>query len=190
VSEPICSEAVDERRLVEYWLTELGDAQSDTLEEHLFECAACNAFLERLAALGDSIRDLHNAGHIAMVVPPEFVRKIKDAGMTVREYRLAPQGSVHCTIAPEDDFVAGHLETPLAGVSRLDVILEDVDMNASRRLADIPFNAAHGEVVLLPSTRELRPIEKHTLRVHVIAVDPGGERPLGVYTFNHRRYGA
>ena len=181
---------MDARRWIEYWLNELDDAESAALEEHLFECAACHAFLERLAALRDSIRDLYKAGHIATIVPAEFVRKIKDAGMTVREYRLAPQGSVYCTVAPQDDFVVGHLETPLEGVSRLDAILEEVDMSSSRRLTDIPFNAAEGEVVLLPATHELRPIERLTLRVHVIAIDPEGERTLGVYTFNHRRHSA
>lgn len=190
MSESICSAAVDPRRWIEYWLDELDEGESTRLEEHLFDCAVCTAALERLVGLGSSIRDLYNGGHIATIVPAAFVQMLKNAGMSVREYRLAPQSNVYCSVSPRDDFVVGHLEAPLAGVTRLDAILEHVDSNSVRRLSDIPFNAADGEVVLLPAMSELRPIEKQTLRVHVIAVDASGERTLGTYTFNHRRLGA
>lgn len=179
---------MDSRRWIAYWLNELGETESASLEAHLFDCAACCACLERLVALGNSVRKLHKAGEVAAFIPSAFVRKIRDAGMVVREYRLAPQGSVNCTVAPDDDFVVSHLQMPLAGVNRLDAILENVEVNTSHRLADIPFNTADDEVVLLPSIHELRPVDRLTLRVSVIAVDPGGERTLGVYTFNHRHH--
>lgn len=187
MSEPTHCTLSDPRRWLEYWLNELGEVPSAALEEHLFECASCTAVLERLAALGHSIRRLYKDGAIATVVPTAFVRRMKDAGMSVREYHLAPQDSVNCTVTAQDDFVAGHLAAPLAGVTRLDAVLERVDVNWVQRLTDVPFNAADGEVTLLPAMREIRPLEKQTLRVHVIAVDAAGERTLGTYTFNHRR---
>jgi hypothetical protein len=191
VPEPLCSAAIDYRCWIGYWLNELDAAESTSLEEHLFECATCTATLGWLAALGDSIRGLHKDGYIASTIPAAFVQKMKDAGMSVREYHLAPHSSVYCTVTPQDDFVVGHLEAPLAGVTRLDAILEDVDVNSVQRLTDIPFNAADGEIVMLPSMREVRPLETQTLRVQVIAVDEiKGERTLGVYTFNHRGPGA
>ena len=186
MSELICPAVIDSGRWLEYWLDELDATESASLEEHLFECAACTAALEQLAALEDSIRSLHNNGYVTTIVPTAFVRRMKDAGMSVREYRLAPHSSVYCSIAPEDDFVAGHLEAPLAGVTRLDAIVEHVDINSIERLTDVPFNPADGEIVLLPCTRELRPMEKLTLQVQLIAVGISDERTLGVYTFNHR----
>lgn len=187
MSEPLCPAAIDSRRWIEYWLNELDEAESSPLEAHLFECAICTATLERFAALADSIRSLHRDGCIASIVPAAFVRKMKDAGLLVREYRLAPHGSVYCTVTPRDDFVVGHLEAPLAGVTRLDAILEDMEANSVQRLMDIPFNAAEGGIVLLPAMHEIRPLETQTLRVQIIAVDDvTGERTLGVYTFNHR----
>ena len=190
MSEPICSAAIDARRWIGYWLNELNDSQSASLEEHLFECAACTTALARLAALGDSIRSLHNDGHVATFVPTAFVRRMKDAGMSVREYQLAPHSSVECSVTPQDDFVVGRLEAPLEGVTRVDAILETVDLSSTRRLTDIPFNPADGEIVLLPSIRELRPLEKLTLQVQLIAVGVSDERTLGIYTFNHRGPGA
>ena len=65
-----------------------------------------------------------------------------------------------------------------------------MDLSSTRRLTDIPFNPADGEIVLLPSIRELRPLEKLTLQVQLIAVGVSDERTLGIYTFNHRGPGA
>jgi Putative zinc-finger len=185
VSDPICF-AIDSRRWIDYWLNELNETESASLEEHLFECGACTTALARLAALGKAIRSLHKQGDVATFVPTAFVEKMKDAGMSVREYRLAPHSSVYCCVTPQDDFVVGHLEASLAGVTRLDAILEDVDNRSSHRLTDIPFNPDDGEIVLQPSIRELRPIERLTLQVQLIAVGMGNERILGIYTFNHR----
>lgn len=56
-----------------------------------------------------------------------LLNKLKSAGLQIREYHLQPGGSVNCTIAPEDDLVVSHLRAPLAGVQRLDLVLEDVD---------------------------------------------------------------
>lgn len=176
---------MDSRRLLEYWLDELNDSESSRLEEHLFECSHCTAELKTLVALGSAIREAHNGGHLAAVVPAAFVHKLKDAGMSVREYRLDPQASVYCTIAPQDDFVVGHLRAPLEGVTRLDAVLEELDSGSTQRLTDIPFNAAEGEVVMVPAASALRPVDKKTLRVHIVSIEPAGERTIGTYTFNH-----
>ena len=190
MSKPICAAATDSRRWIAYWLDELNDTQCASLEAHLFECAACTDALERLVALGDSIRNLHNDGRVATFVPTAFVRKMKDAGMSVREYRLAPHSSVECCATAQDDFVVGHLEAPLAGVTRLDAIIRDVEISSTQRFTDLPCNSADGEIVLLPSMHELRPLEKLTLQVQLIAVGVSDERILGIYTFNHRGPGS
>lgn len=186
MSEPTCATAADTRRWIEYWLDELDPAACASLEAHLFKCPPCEVALERIVALGTAIRALYKDGHVATIVSPAFVQTLKDAGLSVREYRLAPNTSVYCSVAPQDDFVVSRLEADLADVTRLDAVIEDLDAGSTRRLVDIPFNAADGEVVLLPPIAEIRPLARQTLRVQVIAVEPAGERTLGTYTFNHR----
>ena len=113
---------------------------------------------------------------------------MKGAGLRIREYRIAAQGGVFCTITPDDDFVCGHLEVQLAGVTRVDAIMEQTTAGAAttHRLADIPFNPEKGEIITLPNASDLRPVREATLRVTLLAVEPAGERQLGVYTFNHQ----
>lgn len=42
--------------------------------------------------------------------------------MRIREYRLPPNGSVNCTVAPDDELLVTRLEAPLEGVERLDAV--------------------------------------------------------------------
>jgi hypothetical protein len=91
------------------------------------------------------------------------------------------------TRTPEDDLVLTHLYPPLKGVQRLDAVCEDLSSGIELRLADVSFNAADNELVFLPNTTQLRPIEAATQRVRLIAIEAGTEREIGRYVFNHRR---
>jgi hypothetical protein len=124
-------------------------------------------------------------GGAAAIVPPEFVVRLKAAGLRVREYELEPRGSVACTITPDDDLVVAHLEAPLAGVQRLDVVIHEVEARHTFRLTDVGFNPASREVVLVPKASDLRRRGRSTQRVELVAVSADGERVLGEYVFNH-----
>ena len=50
---------------------------------------------------------------------------MKQGGLRLREYRLAPGASVNCTIRADDDFVVSALPAPLAGVRRVDLVRID-----------------------------------------------------------------
>jgi hypothetical protein len=173
---------------IDYWLGELDAAREAELEEHLFGCRACGEALQKLVALGDTVRALIAGGSAAAIMPPEFVTRLKAAGLRVSEYRLAPQESVQCTIAPHDDLVVAHLAAPLRGVQRLDVMIHEMEANRRFRLEDVAFNAALEEVILVPRARDLRLIDVGTQRVELIAVSPAGDRILGEYVFNHSAY--
>jgi hypothetical protein len=77
-------------------------------------------------------------------------------------------GSVNCTIAPEDDLVVAHLEAPLADIARLDLIFSGPDGAFEIRRGDIPFIPESG--------------------MRLLAIDDHGERVIGDYTFNHTPY--
>jgi hypothetical protein len=107
--------------------------------------------------------------------------------MRLREYRLPRNGSVHCTVAPEDELLVSTLEAPLQGVQRLDALAElSIEPGVQHRLEDLPFDAACGEVMYLPSVAQVRLLPAHTLQVTLLAVEPQGSRELGRYTFHHR----
>jgi DNA-directed RNA polymerase specialized sigma24 family protein len=53
------------------------------------------------------------------------------------------------------------------------------------RLADVPFDAETGEVLVIPSAAWLKTMPAFTMRMRLIAVSEAGEKPIGDYTFNH-----
>jgi hypothetical protein len=107
----------------------------------------------------------------------------------VREYRVPHNGSVNCSIAPGDDIVIAHLEAPLTGVTRLDLLEMDAAGRKLSRMEDIPFSAAAGGVAFAPRVDLLRTLPTSTTRLRLLAVETGGERVIGEYTFHHSPYG-
>ncbi len=182
-----CAQPLDWETLTAYWLGELPAAEQEGVEAHYFGCAHCAARLERFAALARGIRAAVREGRVTFGLTPRFLAQMKQEGLRIREYRVAPGGSVNCTLTAEDDAVVSRLGAPLAGVTRVDALrtLELGGRIERQRAEDVPFDAAAGEVLFLPSSAELRGLPAHTWRVQLVAVDQAGERPLGEYTFRH-----
>jgi hypothetical protein len=170
--------------LLAWWLGELDATADERLDAHVFACADCATRLTALLALGDAIRRETLAGSFGFVVPAAFVGRMRITGLQLREYTLQPGCSVNCTIAPGDDFVISHLHAPLAGVPRLDVVLDDPTLGQFR-LDDVPFDPQAGALTVVPSAQFLRSLGVTQQRMRLIAVTDAQERVLGEYTFNH-----
>lgn len=176
--------------LLDYWLGDVdGNAAAaiDAADEHLMQCDTCGQALDRLLALGEGVRAAVTAGAVAMMAGTGFLQCLAARGLTLREYRLPHNGSVNCTVAPDDDLLVSRLAVPLQGVQRLDALVQvSLEPGVQHRLHDIPFDAAAGEVIYLPKVAAVRPLPAHTLEVTLLAVAPGAPRELGRYTFHHR----
>jgi putative zinc finger protein len=175
---------VTSQELLAYWLGELDEAQERVVEEHLFACAACAEQLSEVVALGTAIRGELLRGDFGFVLPLAFIRRIKAAGLRVREYELEPGGSVQCTVTPNDDLVVAHLHAPLRDVRRLDLLIED-DKIGRLRVTDVAFDPSVDGVAMVPSVEYLRTLRNERQRVRLVAVDGVHERVIGDYTFNH-----
>ena len=57
-------------------------------------------------------------------------------------------------------------------------------------MQDLAFDRTADEIVLASNTRYLRELGTATRRVRLLAVQAGGDREIGTYTFNHSRYQA
>jgi hypothetical protein len=174
--------------LLAYWLDELEDAGAESIEEHLFHCDACGAHLRELIQLGGAMRKALLNGRFCTVVTPSFVRRLQSAGVRIREYHLEPGGSVNCTLAPEDDFVISHLRAEVGDVCQIDLVIDDGHGSSVHRAPHIAFNAATGEVTVIPPVALLRTLGQDRQRMRLMAVDRSSERLLGEYTFNHSPY--
>jgi len=173
--------------LLDYWLHDSDAATTDAVDEHLMQCDACGQVLDGLIALGDGVRAAFRAGAVAAVTSGAFVQRLAAQGLQVREYRLPHNGSVNCTVAPEDDLLVAHLEAPLQGIERLDALAQlSIEPGVQHRLQDIPFDAQAGEVLYVSKLAEVKQLPAHTAQITLLAVDSGGTREVGQYTFHHR----
>lgn len=179
-----CTNPIPFEDLAAYWLGEMLEKNEETLEEHFFRCAHCSARLEELAALAAGMRAAVQDGKVSLVASGPFVRAMRQAGLRVREYRLDPGGSVNCTIRADDDAVVSFIRAPLAGVKRLDVLCTE-DSKPEVRLADVPFDAETGVVLVIPSAARLKTMPAFTMRMRLTAVGDAGESEIGEYTFLH-----
>lgn len=171
--------------LVEYWLGELEGPTQAELEEHLFACAQCSERMRSIAQLAKEVRSATRDGNLHAVITMQFIKRLQETGMRVREYQLQPGGSVMCTVTPQDDLVVAHLHAPLHDVQRLDLVLHDITAGTSQRMNDVAFNPSADEVVLVSNVTQLRQIDLATFRAELIAVEQAGEHAIGEYTFNH-----
>jgi len=170
--------------LLAYWLGELDEAAEGRIDEHLFACAACSESLSTVVKLGAAIRNELLRGDFGFVLPAAFIRRLKDAGLRVREYSLEPGASVNCTVAPDDDLVVAHMRAPLREVRRLDLVIQD-SVAGSVRVTDVAFDSAADGVTMVPSVAFLRTLKNAQQRVRLLAVEGVEERVIADYTFNH-----
>jgi len=179
-----CTTSLSAQELLAYWLGELDEAHELRVDEHLFACAACSERLGKIVDLGAGIRDQLLRGDFGFVLPPAFVRRIKEAGLRVREYSLEPGGSVQCTVTPDDDLVVAHLRAPLGDVRRLDLVIQD-SVAGTLRASDVAFDPEADSLTMVPSVAFLRTLDRAQQRIRLLAVEGVEERVIADYTFNH-----
>jgi hypothetical protein len=171
--------------LVAYWL---GETDADTtlaIDEHLLGCDACGARLDEVIALGDGVRRAFDAGRVRAFVGAAFIERLAARGAQVHEYRLGPGDTVACGVTRGDDLLVTRMDAPLAGVTRLDAVVRSSLAADEERIADIPFDAVRGQVLMLPRMEEVRRAPAHTFEVALVAVDGDADRVLARYTFDH-----
>ncbi len=185
MNRSICLSLLEPELLVQYWLGELDESREVLFEEHLFGCAYCTAHLQALVGIADGIRALIRNGSVRGVVSHDFLERLATQGLSLREYQVAQGGSVNCTVAPDDDLIVARLRAPLAGVTRLDLVVSDQEGVEQERLQDIQFNAAAGEIVYIPSIEYIRTLPATTISIHLLAMDNERSIQIGEYTFLH-----
>lgn len=180
-----CPSPIAFESLVGYWLDDLDEPQVEQIEEHFLGCDACAAELRAIVGLERGIRACAEGGGIGAIVTEAFVTELSARGLRIREYRVPRNGSVQCTIAPDDQFLISRLELPLVGVERLDLEWQGDPGFAGHRLDDVPFDVGSGQLLLANHVTAVRALPKATGRLHAIAVDADQRRVIGEYTFHH-----
>src|SRR5690349_24954891 len=95
--------------LLAYWAGELGEHAEAEIEQHYLGCEACSARLAEVQAIAAGVRGAFAAGRMTAVLSPIVAERLHARGLQIREYRVAPSGSVNCTVAPGDDLLLSRL---------------------------------------------------------------------------------
>ena len=178
----------DEAQLLAYGLGGLPAEAEVGLDEHLLGCSECSARLEALATLATGVRAAFRQGRLTSFLSADFVERLRAQGLRLREYRVPRDGSVLCTVTPDDDLVVGRMQAPLADVARVDLVSR-IAGQPDERGEDVPFDRARGEVLIAPDLVRLRAMPGHTQRIELFAVAADGATTrLGEYTFNHQAH--
>src|SRR5262245_22033042 len=180
-----CATPVAFTTLVDYWLSEMTDVDEQRLEEHLFGCASCSHRLQGIVELADGVRTLARRGEIPVIVSAPLLERLTREGLRVREYRVEPNGSVYCTVAPEDDLLVSRLQASIAGIARVDLVLVDLLQPGEIRLCEIPFNPRDAEVLVVPPIDKVRRQSAHTGKMRLVAVAGTQDTVIGEYIFHH-----
>lgn len=171
--------------VVEYWLGECDDTDTQRADMHLLACDACGTKLDEVIALAQGVHWAFADGLVHTFISDAFVARLLERKVRVREYRVAHNGSVNCSVAPDDDILVGRLEAPLEGVSRVDVAIRRSLADGEHWMQDVPFDPVRGEVLIAPKLVALRELPTHDMHIRLLACDDQGRHEIGHYTFHH-----
>ena len=188
MTQSSCASPIPVANLLEYWLGELDEAREGQLDEHLLGCSHCSGNLQSLVDIADGVRVAFRTGAVNGVVTGAFVKRLAAEGLHLREYHVPQNGSIHCTVTPDDDLLITRLAAPLVGVERLDLERLSGEGTTLERMCDVPFDVTAGEVVLTPRMERVRALPATTVRFRLLAIAPSGERLVGEYTLHHTPY--
>jgi hypothetical protein len=179
-----CTAQLADETLLDWWSGELDAPEARRVERHLLSCGSCSGRVGTVAAVASGVSALVREGRLPAVLAPVVVDRLRRDGRRIREYRLAPGGTVQCSVAPDDDVVLARLRADFEGATRVDLVRYSDD-GPEQRLADLPFDPASRELIYAPPADVLRAMPAHVERMRLYAVGPDGERLLGEYTFDH-----
>jgi len=183
-----CAQPIEVAVLLDYWLGPLRSGAEEAVEEHLMSCDRCGDRLREVITLAEDLRTLARSGSLEVVISDHFVRHAEEMGQRVREYAPPKGGSVHCTVAADDDLLVARLAADLSSAARVDLSWCDAQGVEFLRMADIPVRADAGSVICQKSITFAKASPSNTLIARLVAVDPeGAERLLGEYAFHHTR---
>jgi hypothetical protein len=113
-----CNARTTDEALLAWWTGE-----DDTLDAHVFECAACTERLEELRAMAGGMATLARQGRISGLVSRGLLNRLQRDGVRIRSFSIEPGEVVPCAIFPDDDLVVTALRADLSALRRAAVTI-------------------------------------------------------------------
>jgi len=183
-----CKKPAEIGVLVDYVLGELSPAAEQALENHIFECSSCADRLDSIHRMGETISDAVRHAEIGANVNDAVIERARREGLLVREYHIAPGGTVPCSAGPED-LVAVRLSGDFSGIAELTMDTTVVDLVSGREAPVVsrPVLADRnkGEVVLLFPGDFIGSFPRSQWTMTVRGETDSGSREIGTFVMDH-----
>jgi hypothetical protein len=164
------------------WVEDLEDAgESEALDLHLLECDSCSAQAERLQRL---------VAHLREALPPVLTDARHRALVTTRPglpaIHVEPGQTGVLRLTGAEPLGVWVMHCDLSGVTRVDIEARSADGRLVFALADVPFDAERGQVLLACQLhyRSMPPLLRATVREAAAGDAP--PRQLGEYLLDHQ----
>jgi hypothetical protein len=180
---PGCDARIPDENLLAYWFDRAASDDTETLEAHLFACAACSDRMSELVALGQGVSALARQGRLSGVIPRGVLNRLQRDGVRIRTYTLAPGETIPCAAFPGDDIIATALQADLSGVTAVSLSAEGPGTPV-RTLDDVPVVPGDGGVIWVLPASVVRDMPSTRLRLTMRAVEDT-PRLLGEYVLEH-----
>jgi hypothetical protein len=160
-------------------LDELGESETVRFEEHYFSCDAC---LQQVARMHRLVAEL--AASLPTIVTAERRRRL-EAQAPLQSVSVRPGERATMRLGLAAKVGLWLLHAPLQQVTQVDFEARGADGGLLFALADVPFDAQRGEVVLACQVHYRALAITPELRVRLTARSSAGSRALGDYILNH-----
>lgn len=179
-----CVTPIADETMVDYWSGGLPPQQSEAIEEHVFNCAACATRLEAVASMAASITSLARKGRVSGIISRATLNQLQRDGVRVRVYSLSPGDVVPCAVFPDDDLVVTSLRGDFAGVDAVSLSVTGSTPMSGVVLEDVPVSAAEGELLWATPGSVIRQMPTARVTLTVTAGRANGRR-ISEYVLDH-----
>jgi hypothetical protein len=179
-----CVTPVSDETLVDYWSGALPPRQSDSLEEHVFNCPVCAGRLDAVASIASGITSLARQGRLSGIISRATLNQLQHDGVRVRVYSLSPGDVVPCAVFPDDDLVVTSIRGDFCGIDAVTISVSGSAPLVGVILDDVPVWAAQGELLWATPGSLIRQMPTSRVTLTVTAAGADGQR-IGEYILDH-----
>ena len=173
-----CLMPLADETLTALWSGELGEAEADAAEAHIFACDACEARSRRLARLVEGLREV-----VPPVLSAAHLDRLRAAGKKLLVTDVQPGVDSAAFFARELDLLVHALHGDLAHAQTVDLEVL-AGAREPMRFERVPFSRAAG-LVFVACQRHFQTLYPDDTRFRVVASEPGGRRVIGEYFIAH-----
>jgi hypothetical protein len=170
--------------LTDYVAGELTDAETATIEEHLFSCATCGARAAEFDALVRAIPSAVRSADVGGFVTDAVLNRLARDGVRVRQYALSPGAIVPCAVWDDDELMALRLRGDFGAAGEFTLSQRVAGAEVSRVSGQVGASP-HGEIIFALPAAWVRQLPIVEVEVLLTMLESGEERTAGSYTLVH-----